>query len=83
MSFGEDEEKRNCPYCGKPLKRPYWQHIQKVHPEEYQKKEMWLPLYKEYKGLGMDQNMCVTVISELYNVSADEVKSFLKDKKAF
>jgi len=44
---------------------------------------MWLPLYKEYKGLGMDQNMCVTVISELYNVSANEVKSFLKDKKAF
>ncbi|MHA1148623.1 MAG: hypothetical protein ACTSR8_10305 [Promethearchaeota archaeon] len=80
MSFGEDEEKRDCPYCGMKLSKPYWQHIQTEHPNEYKEKNMWVPLYKEYKGLGMDENMCLMVISELYNVDQAEVKSFLKSE---
>ena len=66
MSFGEDIEARACPYCGVKLKRPYWQHIQKAHPESYASTSMWEPLYLEYKNLGMDSSMCIMVVSELY-----------------
>ena len=42
MSFDDEEgieEHRNCPYCGEPLSRPYWVHVQSEHPEEYAAKE--------------------------------------------
>ncbi|MGQ4873096.1 MAG: hypothetical protein ACP6IY_03385 [Promethearchaeia archaeon] len=81
MSNNEDSEQRNCPYCGQRLKKPYWQHIQKEHPEEYEQKEMWVSLYKDYKNIGMAEEMCITIISELYNVTKEEVISFLKEKK--
>ena len=79
MSEDDGIGERNCPYCGVALERPYWQHIQAEHPEEYQKRETWTQLYKVYSSMGMEESMCLMVISELFNVSPDEVKSFLKE----
>jgi len=42
------KEGRKCPYCGKVLKHPFWVHVQEVHPNEYQKNETWIQLYKDY-----------------------------------
>jgi uncharacterized C2H2 Zn-finger protein len=79
--MSEDGENiRKCPYCGKKLKHPYWAHVQEEHPQEYQKKETWVKLYKDYKSMGMQDAMCLKVISELFNVGEKEVKSFLKSK---
>ena len=78
----EDEsDSRFCPYCGQSLSKPYWQHIQKLHPEKYAAKETWISLYKDYKAAGMDQTISITVISELFNATQDEIKSFLKNAK--
>ena len=43
--MGKDKDLRECPYCGKMLKHPYWQHVQKKHPAEYEKNETWIQLY--------------------------------------
>ena len=78
----DDSESRFCPYCGVKLSRPYWQHIQREHPEKYAAKETWISLYKDYKGAGMDETISIMVISELFNATPEEIKSFLKNAKA-
>jgi len=60
-------------------KHPYWQHIQTKHPDKYSQKETWVKLYEDYTGLGMDETTSLMVISELFNATTDEVKSFLKN----
>ena len=77
--MSDDEESRFCPYCGVALQRPYWQHIQTKHPEKYTQKETWIQLYEDYTGLGMDETTSLMVISELFNATTEEVKSFLKN----
>ncbi|MBD3343180.1 MAG: hypothetical protein GF353_29045 [Candidatus Lokiarchaeota archaeon] len=79
--MAENDEGRECPYCKKILHHPYWQHVQKEHPDEYAKNETWISLYKDYIGMGMDQEMSIMVISELFNQTVDDVKSYLKKNK--
>ncbi|MBD3196671.1 MAG: hypothetical protein GF317_16565 [Candidatus Lokiarchaeota archaeon] len=77
--MSEDDEKvTECPYCGAKLRHPYWAHVQEKHPEEYQKKETWISLFKDYKSMGMDDSICYTVIGELFNAPPDEVKFFVE-----
>jgi hypothetical protein len=78
-----EQESRFCPYCGVELQHPYWEHVQKEHPDKYTAKETWIKLYKDYRKLGMDEDISLTVISELFNATKDEIKSFLKSNKAF
>ncbi len=59
-----------------------WSHIQATHPEKYTQKETWVKLYKDYRKLGMDEEISLTVISELFNSTIDEIKSFLKSTDA-
>ncbi|MFX1274621.1 MAG: hypothetical protein ACFFBP_09695 [Promethearchaeota archaeon] len=75
------EGARKCPYCGVLLKHPYWAHVQSAHPEEYEKNETWITLFKDYSGMGMDKAICFMVIAELFNSSPEKVESFLKAKK--
>ena len=80
--MAQDEEGlpvRTCPYCGVVLERPYWAHVQANHPDEYEKHTTWVNLYKDYSSMGMDKNICLMVISELFNVSPETVESYLKD----
>jgi len=77
--MSDDNESRFCPYCGVALKHPYWQHIQTKHPEKYTQKETWVKLYEDYTGLGMDETTSLMVISELFNATTEEVKSFLEN----
>jgi hypothetical protein len=76
-----EEESRFCPYCGIKLKHPYWQHIQSEHPDRYTKKETWIKLYQDYTKLGMDKEISLTVISELFNATVEEIESFLKSNE--
>jgi hypothetical protein len=76
-----ESESRFCPYCGTKLKHPYWAHIQAEHPDKYTQKETWVKLYQDYTGLGMDQQTSLMVISELFNATQEEIKSFLKNAK--
>jgi len=76
-----EEESRFCPYCGIKLKHPYWQHIQAEHPDRYTKKETWIKLYQDYTKLGMEKDISLTVISELFNATIEEIESFLKSNK--
>ena len=62
-------------------KHPYWQHIQTKHQEKYTQKETWIKLYEDYTGLGMDKTTSLMVISELFNATTDEIKSFLINAK--
>ncbi len=78
----KDTFSRYCPYCGVMLKHPYWAHISLEHAEKYTQKETWLKLYQDYRKLGMDEEISLTVISELFNATKDEIKSFLKNKNA-
>ena len=73
----ENDEGRECPYCGAILHHPYWSHVQQEHPAEYAKNETWVTLYNDYSSMGMDESVCLMVIGELFNVSAEEVKSFI------
>lgn len=77
--MSDEDESRFCPYCGTPLKHPYWQHIQTEHPDKYSQKATWIQLYEDYTGLGMDETTSLMVISELFNATKEEVKSFLKN----
>ncbi len=79
--MSDEDESRFCPYCGIPLHKPYWQHIQKEHQEKYTLKETWISLYQDYTGLGMDEATSLMVIGELFNATPEEVKSFLKNAK--
>jgi len=76
-----DEESRFCPYCGVKLKHPYWVHVQDKHQEKYSQKETWIKLYEDYRKLGMQEDISLTVISELFNATVEEVKSFLRNAK--
>lgn len=77
----KDEEGRKCPYCGKLLHHPYWQHVQSLHPAEYAKNETWIQLYRDYVSMGMSKDMSLMVISELFNQPADDVKEYLEKNK--
>ena len=79
--MGKDKDARECPYCHKIIRRPYWVHIQKHHSAEYEKNETWIQLYRDYSSMGMEKSMCLMVISELFNVSQDDVESYLKKNK--
>ena len=72
-----EEESRFCPYCGVELQHPYWAHVQAEHPEKYSQKETWIKLYEDYKKMGMGDEISITVISELFNATTEEVESFL------
>lgn len=75
-------ETRECPICGKRLKRPYWKHFEKKHPEEYNSsKTTWIQLYKDYMSMGMTSDMSIMVISELFNSSQKSIKDLLKKEK--
>jgi len=76
--MGKNIDERECPYCHKIIRRPYWVHIQKKHSAEYEKNETWIQLYRDYESMGMQKDMCLMVISELFNVSQDDVESYLK-----
>ena len=76
--MGKNKDARECPYCHKIIRRPYWVHIQKRHSAEYEKNETWIQLYRDYESMGMQKDMCLMVISELFNVSQDDVESYLK-----
>ncbi|MFX1379500.1 MAG: hypothetical protein ACFFA4_10445 [Promethearchaeota archaeon] len=76
-----EDESRYCPYCGVELEHPYWAHIQAEHPDKYTQKETWVKLWKDYRGLGMDEETSLLVISELFNATQEEIKSFLKNAK--
>jgi hypothetical protein len=74
-----DITQRRCPYCGKLLKRPYWAHVSLEHPEEYNNsKDTWKQLYADYRAAGMDEDICIKVVSELFNVEPDDVRKLLK-----
>ncbi len=77
--MSDEEESRFCPYCGIKLTKPYWVHIQKEHPEKYAQKETWIKLYQDYRKIGMDQEVSIKVISELFNSTVEEITSFLKN----
>jgi hypothetical protein len=75
-----EEESRYCPYCGVKLTHPYWQHVQKEHPDKYAQKETWIKLFQDYSSVGMDTETSLKVISELFNATEDEIESFLKNE---
>jgi hypothetical protein len=75
-----EEESRFCPYCGVKLTHPYWQHVQKEHPDKYAQKETWIKLFQDYSSVGMDTETSLKVISELFNATEDEIESFLKNE---
>ncbi|MHA1584538.1 MAG: hypothetical protein ACTSVU_02030 [Promethearchaeota archaeon] len=76
------EELRECPYCGKKLKNPYWRHIEKEHHDEYMNdKTTWIQLFKDYTMLGMNKEMSIQVISDLFNRDPSIIKLFLKKHK--
>ncbi|MCP4764470.1 MAG: hypothetical protein GY870_22030 [archaeon] len=77
-----DFDNRTCPYCGIELNRPYWRHIQNNHPKEFEtNKETWIQLFKDYSSMGMQANISILAICELFNRSEEEVKAFLKHEK--
>ena len=76
------EETRECPICGEMLKKPYWKHMQKKHPEEYHSnRATWVQLYKDYTAMGMTPDMSIMVISELFNARKKDIKGLLKKEK--
>ena len=76
-----EEESRFCPYCGVKLEHHYWVHVQDKHADKYAQKETWIKLYEDYRKLGMQEDISLTVISELFNATIEEVKSFLRNAK--
>ncbi|MFX1572870.1 MAG: hypothetical protein ACFFB0_08980 [Promethearchaeota archaeon] len=79
--MSHEEESRFCPYCGVELQHPYWQHVQTEHPDKYSQKETWIKLFQDYKKMGMGDEISITVISELFNATMEEVESFLRNEK--
>lgn len=79
MSF----DNRKCPYCSKKLDRPYWRHIMTEHPKQFEKDtNTWVQLYKDYREMGMTEEISITAICELFNRSEEEMREFLREKKA-
>lgn len=74
-------EKRKCPYCNEVLDRPYWRHVQIEHPKKFEEdRATWVQLYKDYREMGMTDQISITAICELFNKSEEEVRNFLKHK---
>ena len=76
------DQTRKCPYCSKPLtRRPYWKHIQEEHPKEYESDtSTWIQLYKDYSAMGMNKNVSIIVIAEIFNKETHIIEDFLKKK---
>lgn len=76
------EEARKCPYCSKPLtRRPYWKHIQEVHPKEFENDTAtWIQLFNDYSAMGMNSQVSLQVIAEIFNKSPKIIEDFLKKK---
>ncbi len=74
---------RKCPYCKKPLtRRPYWKHIQEVHPKEFENDtSTWIQLFKDYSTMGMNKVVSITVIAEIFNKPPKLIEDFLKEQK--
>lgn len=73
-----DIAQRRCPYCGKLLKRPYWAHVALEHPEEYNNsKDTWKQLFSDYRDAGMDDDISIKVVSELFNADPIDVRKLL------
>jgi uncharacterized C2H2 Zn-finger protein len=72
---------RLCPYCNKTLKeKPYWRHIQSQHPREFETdKKTWTQLFKDYSTMGMNSQISILAICELFNKSEEEVRAYLKN----
>jgi len=81
IDMTHEEESRFCPYCGVELEHPYWAHVQAEHSDKYSQKETWIKLFQDYKKMGMGDEISITVISELFNATMEEIKSFLKNAK--
>jgi len=80
MEISMDIENRKCPYCKKKLDKPYWRHIQLDHPDKFeQDKVTWIQLYKDYRSIGMTEELSIQAICELFNRSENEIKEFLKE----
>ena len=77
------DKTRKCPYCSKPLtQRPYWKHIQEVHPNEFESDtSTWIQLFKDYSAMGMNKDVSLQVIAEIFNKSVKYIEDFLKEKK--
>ena len=77
------DQTRKCPYCAKPLtRRPYWKHIQELHPKEFENDtSTWIQLFKDYSAMGMNKAVSLTVIGEIFNKSAKFIEDFLKEQK--
>ncbi len=77
------EASRKCPYCGIPLKNPYWRHIESEHPKEYRSdKNTWIQLYKDYVSMGMSKNVAIQVICQIFNREEHIIEEFLKKNQA-
>ena len=83
MLFMESFNKRTCPYCGIELvKAPYWRHVEQEHPSEYASdRSTWIQLFKDYSSMGMDSELCIQVICDLFNQTKDLIRDFLKENK--
>ena len=77
------DQTRKCPYCSKPLtRRPYWKHIQEEHPKEFENDtSTWIQLFKDYSQMGMNKEVSIQVIAEIFNKTPKFIESFLKEKK--
>jgi hypothetical protein len=77
-----DFANRVCPYCRKKLNKPYWRHIQTEHPKEYESNtETWKQLFLDYTAMGMNEQISIKAICELFNKSEEEIRDFLKVEK--
>ena len=73
---------RKCPYCGMELDKPYWRHIQTIHPKEFEgSMATWKQLFLDYTGMGMSSNISILAICELFNKSEEEVRDYLEHEK--
>ncbi|QEE16572.1 hypothetical protein DSAG12_02402 [Promethearchaeum syntrophicum] len=77
------DKTRYCPYCKQELKRrPYWKHIQEVHPKEFESDtSTWIQLFKDYSTMGMNKAVSLQVIAEIFNKSPKFIEDFLKEQK--
>jgi len=77
------DQTRKCPYCSKPLtRRPYWKHIQEMHPQEFENDtSTWIQLFKDYSTMGMNKEVSITVIAEIFNKPPKLIEDFLTEHK--
>jgi len=78
LAFLMASQLRTCPYCGEILKKPYWVHVQTEHPDEYNNsKDTWKQLFQDYKDAGMDDDISIKVVSELFNADPADIRKLL------